>query len=134
MTNLITAAILKESRLMALHSILDSVIVNVQKRLTCNFEILYLEIFLHIRYLSIKKSTQNEAGRKIKQENNGQRREVVVLNPKNLEEEIGDVVVRTRKHLGELIYFKVLNSLDRITGEYAESHVPMTITDVAQII
>ncbi|TBU20518.1 reverse transcriptase [Hamiltosporidium tvaerminnensis] len=99
MTNLITAAILKESRLMALHSILDSVIVESTNGPICS----------------------------IAQEENGQRRRIALFSDR---EEIGDVVDRTRKHLGELINFKVLNSLDRITGEYAESNVPMTITDI----
>ncbi|TBU04995.1 hypothetical protein CWI36_0688p0010, partial [Hamiltosporidium magnivora] len=48
--------------------------------------------------------------------------------------EIGKVVVRTRKHLNELVDSKVLDLINRIIGEYADSCVPMTITAVARII
>ncbi|KAK1349918.1 hypothetical protein LUQ84_000906 [Hamiltosporidium tvaerminnensis] len=50
------------------------------------------------------------------------------------EKEIGKVVVRTRKHPNELVDSKVLDLINRIIGEYADSYVPMTITAVARII
>ena len=106
---------------------------------------------------AFKKLTQNEAERESRQEENGERRriatcltepctltdttEYINLRDKFLskikeisEKEIGKVVVRTRKHPSELVDNKVLDLINRIIGEYADSYVPMTITDVARII
>ncbi|TBU12713.1 hypothetical protein CWI38_0657p0010, partial [Hamiltosporidium tvaerminnensis] len=44
------------------------------------------------------------------------------------------IVVRTRKPPNELVDSTVLDLINRIVGEYADSHVPMTITDIARII
>ncbi|TBU19282.1 reverse transcriptase, partial [Hamiltosporidium tvaerminnensis] len=99
---------------------------------------------------AFKKLAQNEAERKIKQEEKGERRRIATCLAKpcscadttlymNLrdkflckikeisEKEIGKVVVRTRKLPNELL-------INRIIGEYADSCVPMTITAVARII
>ncbi|TBU01453.1 hypothetical protein CWI39_1384p0010, partial [Hamiltosporidium magnivora] len=43
--------------------------------------------------------------------------------------EIGKVMVRTRKHPNELVDSEVLDLVNRIIGEYADSHVILTITD-----
>ncbi|KAK1348517.1 hypothetical protein LUQ84_002121 [Hamiltosporidium tvaerminnensis] len=106
---------------------------------------------------AFKKLAQNEAEREIRQEENGERRriatcltepctltdttEYINLGDKFLskikeisEKEIGKVVVRTRKLPSELVGSKVLDLINQIIGEYADSCVPMTITAVARII
>ncbi|TBT99856.1 hypothetical protein CWI36_1825p0010 [Hamiltosporidium magnivora] len=163
MKNLNTDAILEVNRLMVLHSILDSVtvveqewprsaILAVQKRFermprngwpaTLRYYIQKVGCTLDIDVF--KKFTQNEAERKIRQERNGERRRIATyINLRDkflskikeiLENEIGKVVVRTRKLPSELVDSKVLDLINRIVGEYAKAHVPMTITEVAWII
>ncbi|TBT99538.1 hypothetical protein CWI36_1941p0010 [Hamiltosporidium magnivora] len=106
---------------------------------------------------AFKKFAQNEAEREIRQEENVDRRriatcladtctltdtkEYINLIDKALskikeisEKEIGKVVVRTQKLPSELVDSKVLDLINRIIGEYADSCVPMTITAVARII
>ncbi|TBU20463.1 reverse transcriptase [Hamiltosporidium tvaerminnensis] len=106
---------------------------------------------------SFKKLAQNEAEKEMRQEENGERRriatfltepctltdttEYINLRDKFLskikeisENEIRKVVVRTRKLPSELVDSKVLDLINRIIGEYADSCVPMTITAVARII
>ncbi|TBU20063.1 reverse transcriptase, partial [Hamiltosporidium tvaerminnensis] len=106
---------------------------------------------------AFKKFAQNEAEREIRQEENGERRriatcltepctltnttEYINLRDKFLstikeisDKEIGKVVVRTRKLPSELVDSNVLDLINRIIGEYADSCVPMTITAVARII
>ncbi|KAK1347619.1 hypothetical protein LUQ84_002884 [Hamiltosporidium tvaerminnensis] len=105
----------------------------------------------------LKKLTHNEAEREIRREENGERRrtptclaepcfltdttlymnlrEKFLCKIKELsEKEIGDVVVRTRKLPSELVDNKVLELINRITGEYAEFHVPKNVSDAARII
>ncbi|KAK1350972.1 hypothetical protein LUQ84_000245 [Hamiltosporidium tvaerminnensis] len=105
----------------------------------------------------LKKITHNEAEGEIRQEENGERRRIVAcltapcsltdttlymnLRKKFLckikklsEKEIGDVVVRTRKLPNELVDSKVLELINRITGEYAKFHVPKNVSDAARII
>ncbi|KAK1347494.1 hypothetical protein LUQ84_003031 [Hamiltosporidium tvaerminnensis] len=105
----------------------------------------------------LKKLTHNEAEKEIRQEENEERRRIATFlaDPcsltdttlyMNLREkflcktkelsakEIGDVVVRTRKLSSELVNSKVLKLLNRITGEYAEFHVPKNVSDAARII
>ncbi|TBU07999.1 hypothetical protein CWI36_0196p0010 [Hamiltosporidium magnivora] len=117
MTNFNTDTILEEYRLMVLHSILDSVtaveqewtrsvILTVQKR----FERMHRnDIYV------FKKLTQNEAEREISQ--------------KRIKSDVESPLLPS-----ELIERKVLDLINRIIGEYADSYVPMMITDVAQII
>ncbi|TBU11311.1 hypothetical protein CWI38_1273p0030, partial [Hamiltosporidium tvaerminnensis] len=50
------------------------------------------------------------------------------------ENEIGKVVVRTRKHPNELVDSKVLDLINRVVGEYAGAHVPESITEAAYIM
>ncbi|KAK1349320.1 hypothetical protein LUQ84_001499 [Hamiltosporidium tvaerminnensis] len=50
------------------------------------------------------------------------------------ENEIGKVVVRTRKHTNELVDSKVLDLINRVVGEYAGAHVPESITEAAYIM
>ncbi|TBU07772.1 hypothetical protein CWI36_0229p0010 [Hamiltosporidium magnivora] len=50
------------------------------------------------------------------------------------ENEIGKVVVRTRKHPNELVDSKVLDLINRVVGEYAGAHVPESIMNAAHII
>ncbi|KAK1348874.1 hypothetical protein LUQ84_002019 [Hamiltosporidium tvaerminnensis] len=50
------------------------------------------------------------------------------------EKEIENAVVLTRKLPSEFVDKKVLDLINRIIGEYADSYVPMTITAVARII
>ncbi|KAK1350855.1 hypothetical protein LUQ84_000133 [Hamiltosporidium tvaerminnensis] len=106
---------------------------------------------------AFKKLAQNEAEREIRQEENGERRriatcltepctltdttEYINLRDKFLskikeisENEIRKMVVRTRKLPSELVDSKILDLINRINGEYADSCVPMTITAVARII
>ncbi|TBU02865.1 hypothetical protein CWI36_1032p0010 [Hamiltosporidium magnivora] len=45
---------------------------------------------------------------------------------------IGDIVVEL-ENSGELVNSKVLNLINRVIGEYAESHVTMTITDIQEL-
>ncbi|KAK1347815.1 hypothetical protein LUQ84_002796 [Hamiltosporidium tvaerminnensis] len=149
MTNLNTDALLKGNRLMVLHSILDSVtvveqegprsaILAVQKRFermprngwpaTLRY---YNEKFsCTLDTDAFKKLAQNEAERKIRQEENGERHRIAtcLTEPSTLtdttefinlrdkflskikeisEEEIGKVVVRTRKLPSELVDSKV---------------------------
>ncbi|KAK1349148.1 hypothetical protein LUQ84_001827 [Hamiltosporidium tvaerminnensis] len=105
----------------------------------------------------LKRMAHNKTEEEIRQEENGERRRIatclaepcsltdatrfISLREKYLsnikkisEEEIGKVVVRTRKLPNELVDTTVLDLINRIVGEYADSHVPMTITDVARII
>ncbi|TBU01758.1 hypothetical protein CWI36_1268p0010 [Hamiltosporidium magnivora] len=105
----------------------------------------------------LKKLIHNEAEREIRQEENGERRRIATclaepcfltdttlymnLREKFLfkikelsEKEIGDVVVRTRKLPSELVDSEVLELINRITGEYAEYHVPKNVSDAARII
>ncbi|TBU01414.1 hypothetical protein CWI37_0715p0020, partial [Hamiltosporidium tvaerminnensis] len=100
---------------------------------------------------------RNSAAQVVKSEENGERRriatcltdtciltdttEYINLRDKFLstikeisDKEIGKVVVRTRKLPSELVDSKVLDLINRIIGEYADSCVPMTITAVARII
>ncbi|TBU11359.1 reverse transcriptase, partial [Hamiltosporidium tvaerminnensis] len=106
---------------------------------------------------AFKKLAQNEAEKGIRQEENGERRgiatyptepctltgitEYINLRDKLLskikeisQKEIGKAVVRTRKLPSELVDSKVLDLINRIIGDYADSCVPMTITAVARII
>ncbi|TBU10837.1 hypothetical protein CWI38_1522p0020, partial [Hamiltosporidium tvaerminnensis] len=48
--------------------------------------------------------------------------------------EIGKVVVRTRKHPNKLVDSKVLDLINRVVGEYAGAHVPESITEAAYIM
>ncbi|TBU07533.1 hypothetical protein CWI36_0261p0010, partial [Hamiltosporidium magnivora] len=48
--------------------------------------------------------------------------------------EIGKVVVRTRKHPNELVDSKVLDLINRVVCEYAGAHVPESITEAAYIM
>ncbi|KAK1347956.1 hypothetical protein LUQ84_002652 [Hamiltosporidium tvaerminnensis] len=105
----------------------------------------------------LKKLTHNVAEREIRQEKNGERRRIATflaepcsssgttlymkLREKFLykikeisEKEIGDVAVRTKKLPSELVDSKVLELINRITGEYAESRVPKNVSDAARII
>ncbi|TBU11070.1 reverse transcriptase, partial [Hamiltosporidium tvaerminnensis] len=105
----------------------------------------------------LKRMAHNKTEEEIRQEKNGERRRIatclaepcsltdtarfISLREKYLsnikkisEEEIGKVVVRTRKLPNELVDSTVLDLINRIVGEYADSHVPMTITDIARII
>ncbi|KAK1349275.1 hypothetical protein LUQ84_001456 [Hamiltosporidium tvaerminnensis] len=105
----------------------------------------------------LKKLAQSEIEKEVKSEENRERRriatcladtctltdttEYINLRDKFLskikeisENEIGKVVVRTRKHSNELVDSKVWGLINRIIGEYADSYVPMTITAVARII
>ncbi|TBU20344.1 hypothetical protein CWI38_0086p0010, partial [Hamiltosporidium tvaerminnensis] len=59
-------------------------------------------------------------------EENGERRRIATCLAEPL-------VVRTRKLPNELVDSTVLDLINRIVGEYADSHVPMTITDIAQV-
>ncbi|KAK1350913.1 hypothetical protein LUQ84_000188 [Hamiltosporidium tvaerminnensis] len=106
---------------------------------------------------AFKKLARNEAEREIRQEENGERRriatcltesctltdttEYINLRDKFLskikeisENEIGKVVVRTRKHPNELVDSKVLDLINRVVGEYAGAHVPESITEAAYIM
>ncbi|KAK1347875.1 hypothetical protein LUQ84_002853 [Hamiltosporidium tvaerminnensis] len=106
---------------------------------------------------AFRKLPQNKAEREIRQEENGERRrittcltepctltdttEYINLRDKFLskikeisEKEIGKVVFRTRKLPSELVDSKVLDLINRIIGEYADSCVPMTIKAVERII
>ncbi|KAK1350582.1 hypothetical protein LUQ84_000810 [Hamiltosporidium tvaerminnensis] len=106
---------------------------------------------------AFQKLAQSEMGKEVKSEENGERRriatcladictltdttEYINLRDKFLskikeisENEIRKVVVRTRKHPNELVDSKVLDLINRVVGEYADSCVPMTITAVARII
>ncbi|TBU20829.1 reverse transcriptase, partial [Hamiltosporidium tvaerminnensis] len=160
MTNLNRDAILERNRLMLLHSILDSVTVVEQmprngwsatlkyynEKFSCTLDI-----------DAFRKLPQNKAEREIRQEENGERRrittcltepctltdttEYINLRDKFLskikeisEKEIGKVVFRTRKLPSELVDSKVLDLINRIIGEYADSCVPMTIKAVERII
>ncbi|TBU11464.1 reverse transcriptase [Hamiltosporidium tvaerminnensis] len=158
MTNLNTDALLEGNRLMVLHSILDSVtvveqewprsaILAVQKRFermprngwpaTLRY---YNEKFsCTLDIDAFKKLAQNEAEREIRQEENGERRRIATYNflsklKEISEKDIGKVVVRTRKLPTELVDSKVLDLINRIIGEYADSCVAMTITAIARII
>ncbi|KAK1348282.1 hypothetical protein LUQ84_002287 [Hamiltosporidium tvaerminnensis] len=96
-------------------------------------------------------------GKEVKSEENGERRriatcladsctltdttEYINLRDKFLskikeisENEIGKVVVRTRKHPNELVDSKVLDLINRVVGEYAGAHVPESITEAAYIM
>ncbi|TBU11342.1 reverse transcriptase, partial [Hamiltosporidium tvaerminnensis] len=141
MKNFNTDAILEENLLMVLHSILDSVTVQCKRGLRecpemADHQLWDIDAF--------KKFAQNEAEREIRQEENEEQRRIATLHKPERqifskikeisEKEIGTVVVRTRKLPSELVDSKVLNIINRIIGEYADSYVPMTITAVAQII
>ncbi|KAK1347433.1 hypothetical protein LUQ84_003197 [Hamiltosporidium tvaerminnensis] len=105
----------------------------------------------------LKRMAHNKTEEEIRQKENGERRRIatclaepcsltdatrfISLREKYLsnikkisEEEIGKVVVRTRKLPNELVDTTVLDLINRIVGEYADYHVPMTITDIARII
>ncbi|KAK1347573.1 hypothetical protein LUQ84_003106 [Hamiltosporidium tvaerminnensis] len=105
----------------------------------------------------LKKLAQIEMGKEVKSEENGERRriatcladtctltdttEYINLRDKFLskikeisEKKIGKVVFRTIKHPNELVDSKVLDLINRVVGEYAGAHVPMTINAVARII
>ncbi|KAK1350991.1 hypothetical protein LUQ84_000262 [Hamiltosporidium tvaerminnensis] len=105
----------------------------------------------------LKKWAQSEMGKEVKSEENGERRriatcladtctltdttEYINLRDKFLskikeisENEIGKVVVRTRKHPNELVDSKVLDLINRVVGEYAGAHVPESITEAAYIM
>ncbi|KAK1347804.1 hypothetical protein LUQ84_002785 [Hamiltosporidium tvaerminnensis] len=105
----------------------------------------------------LKKLAQSEMGKDVKSEENGERRriatcladtctltdttEYINLRDKFLskikeisENEIGKVVVRTRKHPNELVDSKVLDLINRVVGEYAGAHVPESITEAAYIM
>ncbi|TBU11952.1 hypothetical protein CWI38_0965p0020 [Hamiltosporidium tvaerminnensis] len=94
---------------------------------------------------AFKKLAQNEAEREIRQEENGERRRIATCltepctltdtteynnlrdkflsNIKEISEKgIGKVVVRTRKLPSELVDSKVLDLINRIIGEYADSY------------
>ncbi|TBU19490.1 hypothetical protein CWI38_0210p0080, partial [Hamiltosporidium tvaerminnensis] len=153
MKNLNTDAILEGNRLMVLHSILDSVtvveqewprsaILAVQKRFermprngwpaTLRY---YNEKFICTLDIdAFKKLAQNEAEREIRQEENGERRRIAtcLTEPCTLTDTTD--VVRTRKLPSELVDSKVLDLINRIIGDYADSCVLMTITAVARII
>ncbi|TBU10083.1 hypothetical protein CWI38_2036p0010, partial [Hamiltosporidium tvaerminnensis] len=158
MKNLNTDAILEGNRLMVLYLILDSVTVRMPRNgwpATLRY---YNEKFgCTLDIDAFKKLAQNEAEREIRQEENGERRRIAtcLTEPSTLTDttkyinlrdkflgkikeisknEIRKVVVRTRKHPNELVDSKVLDLINRIIGEYADSCVPMTITEVAQII
>ncbi|TBU11757.1 reverse transcriptase, partial [Hamiltosporidium tvaerminnensis] len=75
----------------------------------------------------LKRMAHNKTEEEIRQEENGERRRIATCLAEPL-------VVRTRKLPNELVDSTVLDLINRIVGEYADSHVPMTITDVARII
>ncbi|TBU01254.1 hypothetical protein CWI36_1394p0010, partial [Hamiltosporidium magnivora] len=158
MTNLNRDAILERNRLMLLHSILDSVTVRMPRNGWSATLKYYNEKFsCTLDIDAFRKLPQNKAEREIRQEENGERRrittcltepctltdttEYINLRDKFLskikeisEKEIGKVVFRTRKLPSELVDSKVLDLINRIIGEYADSCVPMTIKAVERII
>ncbi|TBU17347.1 hypothetical protein CWI38_0287p0010 [Hamiltosporidium tvaerminnensis] len=105
----------------------------------------------------LKKLAQSEMGKEVKSEENGERRriatcladtctltdttEYINLRDKFLSKikeismnEIGKVVVRTRKHPNKLVDSKVLDLINRVVGEYAGAHVPESISEAAYIM
>ncbi|TBU10673.1 hypothetical protein CWI38_1617p0010, partial [Hamiltosporidium tvaerminnensis] len=147
MTNPCTLAIPEGNRLMALRTIFDSVTADPKMPRNGWTE-------LH-RYYN-EKFGCTETLEEVKSEENGERRRLATLTDKcskpdtteyiNLrdkflskikeisENEIGKVVVRTRKHPNELVDSKVLDLINRVVGEYAGAHVPESITEAAYIM
>ncbi|KAK1347567.1 hypothetical protein LUQ84_003101 [Hamiltosporidium tvaerminnensis] len=98
----------------------------------------------------LKKLAQIEMGKEVKSEENGERRriatcladtctltdttEYINLRDKFLSKikEISEKEIR--KLPSKLVDSKVLNLINRVVGEYAGAHVPMTINAVARII
>ncbi|TBU09068.1 hypothetical protein CWI38_2188p0010 [Hamiltosporidium tvaerminnensis] len=157
MTNLKTYAILEGNRLILLHPILTLSRLMPRNGWPATLRYYNEKFGCTLDIDAFKKFAQNEAEREIRQEENVDRRriatcladtctltdtkEYINLRDKFLskikeisEKEIGKVVVRTRKLPSELVDSKVLDLINRIIGEYADSCVPMTITAVARII
>ncbi|TBU10977.1 hypothetical protein CWI38_1450p0010, partial [Hamiltosporidium tvaerminnensis] len=148
--------------LVVLRSILRSIEAERQEFIRCVFFAVqtsyYNEKFSCTETIDVlKRMAHNKTEEEIRQEENGERRRIatclaepcsltdatrfISLREKYLsnikkisEEEIGKVVVRTRKLPNELVDTTVLDLINRIVGEYADYHVPMTITDIARII
>ncbi|TBT98456.1 hypothetical protein CWI36_2382p0010, partial [Hamiltosporidium magnivora] len=147
-TNLNTDAILEGNRLMVLLSILDSVTARMPRNgWPATLRYYNEKVGWTLDIDAFKKLAQNEVERKIRQEENTERRRIANFltelctmtdttdQIKQIsEKEIEKVMIRTRKLPSILVDSKVLDLINRIIGKYADYYVSMTITAVARII